>query len=146
MSRKDIKAQEGTEMCAGINEETCRVATELGMNCPSASLLNLLSGRWSLPVLFQLTIAKGPVRFNELRRSIGRVTQKELTRTLREFESLGLVTRKIYAEIPPRVEYKLTELGITLREPLKALGQWFNDHGHQLPDRYRPTEKVLEKV
>lgn len=112
------------------------MATELGMRCPVANLLNLLSGRWSLPVLFQLTIAKGPIRFNELRRSIGRVTQKELTRTLREFEGLGLLTRKIYAEVPPRVEYRLTPLGATLREPLGALAQWFDTHGHELSVKF----------
>jgi len=96
--------------------------------CPMVRLLDFLSGRWALPVLFHLHRAQGPIRFGELRRSIGRVTQKELTRTLREFELRGLVTRTVYAEVPPRVEYGLTPLGDSLKAPLAALAAWSEEH------------------
>jgi DNA-binding HxlR family transcriptional regulator len=67
-------------------------------------------------------------RFGELRRMIGGISQKMLTQTLRDLERDGLVSRTIYPEIPPRVEYELTQLGRTLCEPLGSLTQWAHDH------------------
>jgi DNA-binding HxlR family transcriptional regulator len=100
--------------------------------CPIVFLLGFLSTRWALPVLFMLHQAKGPVRFGQLQRSVGRVTQKELTKTLREFEARGFCTRKVYAEVPPRVEYSLTPLGESLRGPLDSLAGWVRDYGDQV--------------
>ncbi|MEO8308458.1 MAG: helix-turn-helix domain-containing protein [Pseudomonadota bacterium] len=91
-------------------------------------LLELLSGRWAFPVLYQLLLAKGPIRFGRLQRGVGRVTQKELTKTLRTFEERGLVTRHVYAEVPPRVEYQLTTLGASLKAPLCGLARWAEAH------------------
>lgn len=91
-------------------------------------LLEMLSGRWAFPVLYQLLLARAPIRFGQLQRAVGRVTQKELTKTLRTFEERGLVTRTVYAEVPPRVEYRLTELGASLGEPLCELGRWAQSH------------------
>lgn len=79
-------------------------------------------------MLYQLLRAEGPIRFGQLQRSVGRVTQKELTRTLRVFEERGLVERKVYPEIPPRVEYWLTPLGASLGEPLCGLARWAEAH------------------
>lgn len=95
-------------------------------------LLELLSGRWAFPVLYQLLMARGPIRFGQLQRAVGRVTQKELTKTLRTFEERGLVTRQIYAEVPPRVEYRLTKLGASLGEPLCGLARWAQAHMKQI--------------
>jgi len=91
-------------------------------------LLQLLSGRWAFPVLYQLLRAQGPIRFGQLQRAVGRVTQKELTKTLRVFEERGLVERQVFPEIPPRVEYRLTPLGASLGEPLCGLARWAEAH------------------
>ncbi len=93
-----------------------------------ARLVELLSGRWAFPVLYQLLRAQGAIRFGQLQRAVGRVTQKELTRTLRSFEERGLVHRQIYAEVPPRVEYRLTPLGASLGAPLCGLARWAQEH------------------
>jgi DNA-binding HxlR family transcriptional regulator len=103
-----------------------------GTDCPMTRLLAILSAKWSLPVLYQLMVAEGPVRFGALKKSIAVITQRELSRALRQFEHLGLVTRRAYAEVPPRVEYTLTELGRSIHQPILALGQWAKDHGEEL--------------
>ena len=122
MKSKDTKAQVGTERSHGFRKETC-----VG-DCPIGRLIELLSGRWAFPVLYQLLRAEGPIRFGQLQRSVGSVTQKELTKTLRVFEERGLVRRKVYAEVPPRVEYRLTALGASLSEPLCGLARWAESH------------------
>lgn len=101
-------------------------------HCPMGRLIDLLSGRWAFPVLYQLLRADGPVRFGQLQRAVGRVTQKELTRTLRSFEERGLVTRRVYAQVPPRVEYQLTPLGASLGEPLCGLARWAETHMEEI--------------
>ncbi|MGV3616615.1 MAG: winged helix-turn-helix transcriptional regulator [Fimbriimonas sp.] len=106
--------------------------TDCGQHCPITRLLDLLSGRWALPVLFHLHQANGPIRFGQLQKAVGRVTQKELTRTLREFEARGLVERKVFAEVPPRVEYRATPLGESLREPICGLAAWTLAHAAEL--------------
>ena len=95
-------------------------------------LIGLLAGRWAFPVLYQLLRAQGPIRFGQLQRAVGRVTQKELTRTLRNFEERGLLQRQVYAEVPPRVEYRLTELGASLGEPLCGLARWAEVHRDEI--------------
>lgn len=97
--------------------------------CPSRRLLDRIGDRWT--VLTVGALADGAMRFSELRRSVGGVSQKMLTQTLRGLERDGLVTRTVYAEVPPRVEYELTRAGRTLQEPLKALERWSTEHfGH----------------
>jgi len=122
MSSKDTKVQVGTESIHGSRKETCDGP------CPMGKLIELLSGRWAFPVLYQLLQAQGPIRFGQLQRSVGNVTQKELTKTLRAFEERGLVRRKVFAEVPPRVEYRLTSLGASLGEPLCGLARWAESH------------------
>jgi DNA-binding HxlR family transcriptional regulator len=95
-------------------------------------LIELLSGRWAFPVIYQLLMAQGPIRFGQLQRAVGRVTQKELTKTLRAFEQRGLVERKVYPEVPPRVEYRLTTLGASLGEPLCGLARWAQAHMQEI--------------
>jgi len=95
-------------------------------DCPSRVVLDRIGDRWT--VLVVGTLAHGSLRFGELHRQIDGISQKMLTQTLRSLERDGLVTRTIYAEVPPRVEYELTEAGNTLREPLRALEQWAVDH------------------
>src|SRR3954470_347291 len=93
-------------------------------------ILNRIGDKWSVMVVGHLT--KKTMRFNELRHSIGGISQRMLTLTLRNLERDGLVTRTVFPEIPPRVEYELTELGRTLTEPLDALWQWASEHQHDV--------------
>lgn len=87
-----------------------------------SSVLSRVGDKWTVLVVERL--AGGPLRFNELRRLIGGISQKMLTTTLRGLERDGLVTRTIYPTIPPRVDYELTELGRELQVPVRALGEW----------------------
>ncbi|MGY5766662.1 winged helix-turn-helix transcriptional regulator [Brachybacterium sp. DNPG3] len=90
--------------------------------CPSRGLLDRIGDRWTVLVI--LTLQDGPHRFSVIRRRIDGVSQKMLTQTLRSLESDGLVTRTVYPEVPPHVEYELSPLGRTLLEPLGALFGW----------------------
>jgi DNA-binding HxlR family transcriptional regulator len=85
-------------------------------------VLKLVGDKWSLLLVFQLS--EGPKRFSELRRSVEGISQRMLTLTLRGLERAGLVTRTVYPTVPPRVDYALTPLGRTLREPVSALAAW----------------------
>lgn len=91
-------------------------------NCPTRVVLDRIGDKWS--VLVVLSLADGARRFTELRDSIGGVTPKVLTQTLRAMERDGLLTRKIFAEVPPRVEYALTPLGRSLDGPIRAITDW----------------------
>ncbi|VEC01409.1 Uncharacterized HTH-type transcriptional regulator yybR [Cedecea lapagei] len=84
---------------------------EAGSNCPMVSFVNLISGKWAIPILYRLIVIDEAVRFSELQRAVYPITQKELTRQLRQFEARGLVVRQVFAEVPPRVEYQITTLG-----------------------------------
>ena len=88
--------------------------------------LAVLGGKWKILILWQLT--KRPCRFNELRRAITGVSQHMLTTHLRELESEGIVSRKIFAEVPPRVEYALTDHGRTLGAVMLTLAKWGSTH------------------
>ena len=92
--------------------------------CPVMRALDLIANKWTVPVIYNLYCTGEPIRFGELQRRIETITQKELTKRLRELEKAGLIERRVYAEVPPRVEYKLTQIGRTLVEPLGALGDW----------------------
>ncbi|HDL8488224.1 TPA: helix-turn-helix transcriptional regulator [Yersinia enterocolitica] len=100
--------------------------------CPMVQFVELIAGKWAIPILYRLIVTAAPIRFGELQRAIAPITQKELTRQLRAFEQRGLVYRKIYAEVPPRVEYEITSLGRTLKPTLDSLAQWMRDHHREL--------------
>ncbi len=89
-------------------------------------VLSLVGDKWT--VLVVTLLAPGPRRFNEIKRLIGGITQRMLTFTLRALERDGLVKRTAFPTVPPRVEYELTDLGHSLREPVEALGRWAFDH------------------
>lgn len=91
--------------------------------CPIRDIISRLGDKWSLLVLTTLS-ANGTMRFNDIHRSIGDISQRMLTVTLRLLETDGLVSRKIYAEVPPRVEYKLTQSGNELIPYLTNLVGW----------------------
>jgi DNA-binding HxlR family transcriptional regulator len=96
-------------------------------DCPAEYTLARIGGRWKIPILFHLLT--GAKRFSELRRAMAGVTQKMLTQQLREMERDGLVRREVYAQIPPKVEYSLTELGASLRPVVDAMCRWGEAHG-----------------
>ncbi len=90
--------------------------------CPVETTLMLISDRWKVLILRDLL--DGTKRFGELKKSIGNVSQKVLTANLRAMEESGLLTRKVYAEVPPRVEYTLTETGYSLSPVLDVMKEW----------------------
>ncbi|HIT05230.1 MAG TPA: helix-turn-helix transcriptional regulator [Candidatus Scybalocola faecipullorum] len=90
--------------------------------CPVETTLTLIGNKWKVLILRDLM--PGTKRFGELKKSIGNVSQKVLTAQLRDMENNGLLTRTVYAEVPPRVEYSLTDLGKSLKPILDAMLQW----------------------
>ena len=90
--------------------------------CPVETTLMLIGDKWKVLILRDLM--NGTMRFGELKKSIGTVSQKVLTAQLRDMEEKGLLTRKVYAEVPPRVEYTLTETGYSLKPVLDAMLAW----------------------
>jgi len=96
-------------------------------HCPAERTLDFLSGKWRAMVIFWLM--DGPLRFNELQRRLGAITHRTLSKTLKEMEADGLVTRTDHGEIPPRVDYALTERGRSLRPVLQALEDWATVQG-----------------
>lgn len=94
--------------------------------CPVETTLTLIGDKWKVLILRDLL--PGTKRFGELKKSIGSVSQKVLTSQLRDMEESGLLTRTVYAEVPPRVEYSLTPLGQSLRPILDALGSWGEEY------------------
>jgi DNA-binding HxlR family transcriptional regulator len=95
--------------------------------CPSRDLLDRIGDKWTVLVLGELA-KQGACRFTELRKRLSGVSEKMLTQTLRALERDGLVHRTVYPAVPVRVEYALTPLGQTLREPLKMLTEWSVQH------------------
>lgn len=103
--------------------ETITLAPNVySQECPTRRVLDMIADRWSVLVLGLL--AHGPMRFSELKRRIGGISQKMLTQTLRELERSGIVTRTVYAEVPPRVEYEMTALGCTLGGIIETINDW----------------------
>lgn len=84
----------------------------------------MLEGKWKIVIIVQLFAAKGPLRFSELERRVEGVNQKMLIQQLRQLERDGIVIRKIYPEVPPKVEYTLSQMGIALGPSLEALIDW----------------------
>ena len=98
--------------------------------CPVETTLTLISDKWKVLILRDLM--NGTMRFGELKKSIGHVTQKVLTSQLRQMEESGLLSRKVYAEVPPRVEYTLTDLGYSLKPILDAMLTWGENYKKSL--------------
>ncbi len=109
--------------------------------CPARELLDRIADKWTALTIGIVADAASPVRFTELRRAIGGISQKMLTQTLRDLERDGLVVRVIFPVIPPRVEYSLTPLGATLDEPLRALSVWSERHMIQVREAQRTFDK-----
>ena len=99
--------------------------------CPVETTLSLIGNKWQVLILRDLNL-NGTMRFKELQRSIGKISQKVLTSNLRAMEDTGIVHREVFAEVPPRVEYSLTELGDTLQPVLDAMWAWGESYKERL--------------
>lgn len=104
--------------------------------CRVESGLHMISGKWKTLILLQLLI-NGTQRFNELKRNLPGITQKMLTNQLRELEEDDLIERKIYPQIPPKVEYSISEYGRTLEPILDAMHEWASNHESHKVEKQR---------
>lgn len=94
--------------------------------CPVATTLNLIDNKWKILIIRD--ILHGPQRFGELKKSVKGISSKMLTESLRGMENDGIVSRKIYPEVPPHVEYRLSDLGESMRPIIKSMESWGNNY------------------
>lgn len=94
--------------------------------CPVETTLQLIGNKWK--ILIMRDLLTGTRRFGELKKSLNGVSQKVLTQNLRDMEENGLIFRKVYAEVPPKVEYSLTDLGLTMKSILDIMATWGNEY------------------
>ena len=105
----------------------------LSSDCTAVNdILSTIGDKWT--VLIVVTLSKGPMRFNEIRRAVGGISQRMLTLTLRGLERDGFATRTVFPTVPPRVDYALTELGKTLIVPLEQIAKWAISHQDEVAD------------
>jgi DNA-binding HxlR family transcriptional regulator len=105
-------------------------ATDLQMIRGTKRVLDLLAAKWSVDVVYLL--ASGTRRYSEVFYEVGEISKKTLTQTLRSLERDGVISRRVYAEVPARVEYSLTPLGWSLTGPLMGMYEWATEHGQDL--------------
>ena len=108
------------------------------------SILSRIGDKWTLLVV--ILLGKGPRRFNELKRMIGGISQRMLTLTLRGLERDGFVSRTMFATIPPRVEYELTDLGHSLRPAVESLGAWAFSHQADIEAARKRFEEANDRA
>jgi DNA-binding HxlR family transcriptional regulator len=108
---------------------------DCAVGCPVEATLDVIGGKWKAVVLYHLM--SGTLRFNEIRKRLNGITQRMLTKQLRELEEAGLIARKIYPVVPPKVEYSLTKKGLTLRPVIRALEVWGEDHLSTMGGKFR---------
>lgn len=111
-----------------------------GGECPMGTAISLIGGKWKLPILYNLR--DGTKRFSQLQKALPQVTQKMLTQQLRELERDGLIDRKVYAEIPPKVEYSVTLLTKKLEPILSSLCAWGVEYQNMRGQVKKPTRKA----
>ncbi len=104
--------------------------TKKSVSCPVELTLSAIAGRWKVMIIHQLL--EGTKRFNRLQRELPGITHRTLSKQLKELETTGLILRRDYREIPPRVEYRLSPLGLTLKDILAAMHVWAEKHGDKV--------------
>lgn len=109
-----------------MNEEK-KNPVSVVLPCPAPVVIGMIGGKWKLLIL-QILIFRGTKRFGELRKMIDGITQTMLTNQLRALEADGLVSRKVYAEVPPRVEYSATSAGLGLAPVFTSMHDWWQEH------------------
>ncbi|WP_281679532.1 winged helix-turn-helix transcriptional regulator [Synergistes jonesii] len=102
-------------------------------DCPVATTVSLIGNKWKLLIIRNLLVR--PWRFNELHKNLEGISQKVLTDSLRQMEADGIITRTVYAEVPPRVEYALSELGESMRPILDCMQEWGNQYKAEITQR-----------
>ncbi|WP_294619054.1 helix-turn-helix domain-containing protein [uncultured Bacteroides sp.] len=105
-------------------------------SCPIRDVLSKLGDKWTMLIMVTLK-ANGTMRFSDIQKAIGDISQRMLTVTLRTLETDGLIIRKVYAEVPPRVEYALTETGYSLMPHIESLIDWALEHMEDILERRR---------
>jgi len=128
-----------------VLEKKCAPAAAQREFCPVRDVLDRIGDKWSLLVLLHLGTAEA-LRFNELRKRATGISQRMLTVTLRSLEADGLLTRHVYAEVPPRVEYRLTALGHGLRQAIGQLEQWARTNGPQIEQARAAYAAVTDRA
>ena len=117
-----------TDQCLNENKDNAEVK-----DCPAFLALSLIANKWSIRILHTLLSQDThTLRFNQIQKSLDNITQRELTKQLREFERSGLVVRKVYPVVPPRVGYTITTLGQSLWEPIEQLSAWADKHAAKI--------------
>lgn len=124
-------------------ENQTKSVEKLNMHEEMRRAFALLSGKWKLEIMWLLN--QRVYRFGELRKAISGVTQHMLTAQLRELENDGLVTRTVFAEVPPRVEYEMTEKARALGPTMQALMQWWSEYGDSVPVKPNPRGRTALK-
>jgi DNA-binding HxlR family transcriptional regulator len=119
-------------------EEKTTMRSSYHYGCPVEATLDVIGGKWKGVILFHLL--PGPQRFSDLRRRLPAITQRMLTLQLRELEEDGVIHREIYRQIPPKVEYSLTEFGKTLEPILLMLLKWGEQYTEQVVERKRTMQ------
>lgn len=124
---------------------TVRLPEDVDPSCPVRSILDRVGDKWTALVISHL--AAGPLRFTEIKRRVSGISQRMLTETVRGLERDGVLLRTVYASIPPKVEYSLTRLGVSLVDPVQVLVGWALDHREEIvAARARFEEKSSEPV
>jgi len=141
-------AQVGTSRIPGTRTATSSKAVPKRLEQPEecravSEVLSRVGDKWT--VLVVSTLGEGPKRFNELRRALGSISQRMLTLTLRALERDGLVTRTVFATVPPRVDYELTKLGRSLLEPVSTLGRWARKNRPAIQDARKLFDEAAQK-
>lgn len=126
------RVEEGERLQEGERLEDPREGTAVSECTMVSETLARIGDKWTVLVVELLCEGRGPVRFNEIRRSIHGISQRMLTLTLRGLERDGLVTRRVHPTVPPRVDYELTKLGRSLRVPLVAVAEWVRANGNSI--------------
>lgn len=115
-----------TEQCPGLIRKT----------------LDLIAAKWTVPIFFELHLSPTPLRYAALQRRLGAITPKELAKKLRQLDAAGLVRRQVYATVPPRVEYSLTEMGRSLYPSLEHLAEWAARFGSTISRNAQADERA----
>ena len=124
-----------------VTNKSVRVEMASAASCVAANeALELIRDKWTILVLGTLR-RRSPLRYNELERSIGGISQRMLTLTLKHLEQNGLVKRTVFATVPPRVDYELTPIGRTLIQPLRGLLEWSMEHRNAMAEARRAYAK-----
>jgi len=126
-----------------IKETSTNFANKLALSdeCPEVYASNIIGGQWTLVICSWLL--NGKLRFGALKRNLPNITERMLTLQLRKLEDNKIISRTVYAEVPPRVEYELTEIGYALKPVIKALESWGDDHKKFISEPSKDQERNL---